>query len=237
MHQKLKLRDLASGQTLRNYRHRLAGFTQAKDSILTSKFKLELPQGCTFAGTGQAFDVFKTTYEVIEGCQKGSLTYFLFAVVLSGFRILATASGAAGFAARHAYDEQGFQKAVIQAVGVPLKDFTVEKILKRLNTLPRPGKDGKKKVFVEGDIASEYRKSLCGTLPKGARADVVDRIFARIAQELAQNFKAWIELKNNLADACECVDRALEGVGEFPSLRGMVEQETVSLPKKIDDCV
>ena len=74
MHQKLKLRDLASGQTLRNYRHRLAGFTQAKDSILTSKFKLELPQGCTFAGTGQAFDVFKTTYEVIEGCQKGSLT-------------------------------------------------------------------------------------------------------------------------------------------------------------------
>lgn len=231
MHQKLKLRDLASGQTLRNYRHRLAGFTQAKDSILTSKFKLELPQGCTFAGTGQAFDVFKTTYEVIEGCQKGSLTYFLFAVVLSGFRVLATAPEAAGFAARHAYDEQGFQKAVIQAVGVPLKDFTVEKILKRLNTLPRTGKDGKKKDFVEGDIASEYRKSLCGTLPKGARADVVERIFARIAQELAQNFKAWIELKNNLADACECVDRALESVGEFPSLRGMVEQETVSLPK------
>ena len=40
MYQKLELKDLVSGQTLRKYRHRLAGFSRAQDSVLTTKFRL-----------------------------------------------------------------------------------------------------------------------------------------------------------------------------------------------------
>ena len=68
-HQVLKLRDLPSGQALKNFRRRLASVgTRPADAMLTTKFKLDLPAGCPLREDAATFDKCRKLYDVVEGC-------------------------------------------------------------------------------------------------------------------------------------------------------------------------
>ena len=96
--------NLISGAKSRAYRKEIAKFSEVKkgneDSVLTLKFKLD---NCkqTFKNHGIEFSDFKYLYNIVEGVDRGSLTHFLFSIVLSGFHLFSKASFASDF-----YNEQ-----------------------------------------------------------------------------------------------------------------------------------
>lgn len=223
MHQNLKLRDLTSGQALRNYRRNLARSAFKTKAVLTSKFKLELSQDCDFLSDAVGFEKFQHLYDVVEGCKKGSLAYFLLSVILSGFRIFGTASEASLFAQRKAYGEEAFKSALAEAVGAALPNFTIAKLLKRLKTEVR-ARGGKDNRFVPEVIVKEYRKDLCSSLPKQANEEYVEQLLQEIARQLTVRFHSWQELKDNQEEVCAAVDVALSGFADFPKLHDMVKK-------------
>lgn len=231
-HRVLKLRDLPSGQVLRNFRRRLASVgARPTDAILTTKFKLELPPGCPLQANAAAFDECRKLYDVVEGCGHGTLVDFLFAVILSGFRLFSDGANARIFANSKAYDEEAFQRALTEAVGAPLPSFTVSGLFKRLQTEVR-ARGGKDNRFVSEVIVKEYRQTLCGkTLPQGTNEAYVDQLFEEIARHLTLRYSSWKELKDDLIGASEAVDEALRGFGEFPSLAAMARAASLTLPK------
>lgn len=229
----LKLRDLPSGQTLRNFRKRLAlcGKRSNRDEaqILTTKFQLELPP--SMLSQMPSFKSIADAYNVIEqGPVKGSLAHFLFVTLVSGFRIFPTATEAETFANRQAWDESAFEAALTQAVGAKLPKFTLEALVKRLRKRVRAsgGKDAR---FVEDVLIAEYRKELCKTAPKGADEATLEKIFMAIATKLCARFSSWQELTQNPSDALSAVDAALTEFGDFPSLREMGKKANVAIPK------
>lgn len=231
-YQVLKLRDLPSGQALKNFRRRLSSVgVRPADAMMTTKFKLDLPAGCPLSEEAATFDECRKLYDVVEGCGNGTLTGFLFAVILSGFRIFSAGAKAEIFANRSAYDEDAFQLALTEALGAPLPNFTVKALFKRLQTEVRAtgGKDNR---FVPEVMTKEYKQTLCGkALPKGVDESYVDRVFEEIARELTLRYHSWNEIKSDLLGASEAVDDALRGFGDFPSLAAMVRAASLKLPK------
>lgn len=231
--QVLKLRDLPSGQVLKNFRRRLASIgTKPTDAMLTTKFKLELPAGCPLREDAATFEECRRLYGVVEGCGNGTLTGFLFTVILSGFRIFPDGKTAEIFANRSVYDEDEFRIALAGAVGAPLPRFTVKALIKRLQMEVR-ARGNKDNRFVAEVMMKEYRQTLCGkTLPKGVDESYVDRLFEEMARELTSRYRSWNELKGDLLGACKAVDAALRGFGDFPSLATMVTRAAARrLPK------
>ena len=125
-----------------------------------------------------------------------------------------------------------FRIALTEAVGAPLPQFTVKALIKRLQQEVR-ARGGKDNRFVPEVMAKEYKLTLCGKLlPKGVDETYVDRVFEEIAQELTTRYHSWNELKSDLLGACEAVDTALRGFGDFPSLASMAAQAAShKLPK------
>lgn len=200
--------------------------------MLTTKFKLDLPAGCPLREDAATFDKCRKLYDVVEGCGNGTLTGFLFAVILSGFRIFPDGKLAEIFSNSSVYDEDAFRIALTEAVGAPLPQFTVKALIKRLQQEVR-ARGGKDNRFVPEVMAKEYKLTLCGKLlPKGVDETYVDRVFEEIAQELTTRYHSWNELKSDLLGACEAVDTALRGFGDFPSLASMAAQAAShKLPK------
>ncbi len=224
MNQKLVLRDLVSGEALRNYRHRLAGFSNPKDSVLTTKFRLSCPESDAMRANGD-FELYRSLYDVIEGVDKGSITYFLFSVILSGFRIFPTSGEASVFATRAAYDEKRFSSALKTVVGAELPNFTVEGIVTRLKKAVK-STNGKDNRFVADVIEKEYGLSLLGKkLPAEANEEKARSLVKGIAEELLMaGFDSWSSVEKDLPKAIEAVDRALQKIGDFPCLAEMVEK-------------
>ena len=226
LQQKLKLRDLPSGQALRNYRRKLAAYARSKDPMLTTKFKLEMPPASNLD-----FDACRQLYDAVEGCGKGSLTYFLFSVVLSGFRLFASSTEVEVAASKKNLDEAGFRTALMKAASAELPNFTVGKLIKQLGTAPR-SRGGKDIQFTREVIAREYRKSLCNAVPKGADEAFVASLFDGVAAQIQAAFDSWNAVVRDRAGACAAVDRALEAFGVFPSLKEMVLKSSAALPDK-----
>lgn len=233
MNQKLALRDLVSGEALRNYRRRLAGYSNPKDSVLTTKFRLTCPESDVMRAKGD-FDLYRTLYDIVEGVDRGSIAYFLFSVILSGFRLFPTAGEAAVFATRAAYDEKAFARALKNVVGVELPGFTVEGVITRLKKDVRPT-NGKDNRFVAEVIEREYGISLLGRkLPLDANEEAARELVKGIALELLNaGFVSWGSVKQDIPKAVAAVDRALMKKGKFPSLAQMVEKSALipSLPE------
>ena len=221
----LRLRDLTSGQTARDYRKKLAGFTKRPNSVLAMKFRLEIPES---RARMPGFPEYRASYDYLEGVGKGSLTYFLFTVVLSGFRVFTDAASAETFAKRGALATEDFAASVCDAFGGQMPDFTPAAILKRLATAPR-ARGGKDNSFSEQVIVSEYTKSLAKKKGKEVPDARIQEIFKAIAVELLP-FTSWNELTKSIPKACEAVDRALTRFGSFPSLAAMVRASVTSLP-------
>ena len=153
----LHIRDFVSGKSARRFRQRLAALSdRPDDSMLTQKFRLDLPEGVKNAVD---FQELRSLYSIIEGVEKGSLTYYLFSVILSGFRIFENASGATTFASQSAYDDAGFRQALKKATGLDLPFFVPSEIYKRLakGVRARNGKDNR---FSKEVIVAEYAKDL-----------------------------------------------------------------------------
>lgn len=96
--------NLISGAKSRAYRKEIAKFSEVKkgneNSVLTLKFKLDSCEQ-VLNNQGIEFSDFKYLYNIVEGVDKGSLTHFLFSIVLSGFHLFSNASFAIDF-----YNEQ-----------------------------------------------------------------------------------------------------------------------------------
>ena len=86
---------LISGAKSRKYRQRLASVCSSKlnDSMLTVKFKLDTKEVVEHLGTRlPSFLDYTNLYNEIEGVNKGSFTYLLFSVILSGFRLFSNSA-------------------------------------------------------------------------------------------------------------------------------------------------
>ena len=108
--------DLVSGMTSRTYRKNLAAQSvRPQDSMLTLKFRLDHPEGLQDT---IPFDRFRDLYGVVEDVKKGSLIHYLFSVILSGFRIFATAGDAETFSSRKSFRDTDFSEAFKTATGL-----------------------------------------------------------------------------------------------------------------------
>ena len=226
------LRELSSGESLRKFRRNLAAGAVVKEDLLTTRFRLALPESSVLKPFN-TFESYRRLYNVIEGCESGSLSYFLFSVILSGFRIFATPSEAEQFAARRCYDEEAFAAALTDALGAKLPGLTVSTLVKRLKAEVRTTAR-KSGIFCEETIESEYCRSLVGRFfPHDIDETLLENLFHDIAKEIClAGFSSWKSLSENVLGAVEAVDKALAGYGDFPSLAGMVSRarQTVDLP-------
>lgn len=243
----LHIRDFVSGRSARRYRQRLAALSdRPDDSMLTQKFRLDLPEGMKNA---VGFQELRSLYSIIEGVEKGSLTYYLFSVILSGFRIFENASGATTFASQSSYDDAGFSLALKNATGLDLPAFVPSEIYKRLAKGVR-ARNGKDASFSKEVIVAEYARELLAGVSSEQIEDA-KTLLGDVAQELVNQFnsdaaqartgqgktggkkgdKPWAWLKKNLVSGCMAVDRALSRYGQIPSVAGTVESAYADLPK------
>ena len=225
-----KLRDFISGMPARRYRKKLARLSDnPSDSMLTLKFRLDLPEGFL---KRVSFDEFRQLYDTVEGTGPGSLAYLLFTLITQGFRIFPKAGGAGQFANRHAFDDRGFHAAVEKQLGIDMPEFVPSKISSRLETEVRAAK-GKDNRFCKEVIVREYVRSLGKKFADDDKRLIQEDLFSRIADELLKDFSGWAELKKDKAGACRCVDRAMASFkgGSFPSISSMVAKVNSSLPE------
>ena len=225
----LRMRDLISGKKARQYRQTLAKYSdRPSDSMLTLKFKLE-PKAEALKDF--SFSDFRSLYKVIEGTGSGSLTSYLFTLILSGFRTFSNAEQAVIFSTKDAFKDDAFKERVAETFGGELPLFIPSKIKARLAKGVRStgGKDNR---FCAEVIAREYRNELAKKLPKEVDETLIDDVFLRIGQSLESNFSGWNDLTKDLIFAADCIDTALAQYGDFPSLKSMFEAGESTLPHK-----
>lgn len=223
----LTLCDWISGKKARQYRQTLAKYSdRPSDSMLTLKFKLEPKDG---ALDKLSFADFRTLYKVIEGTGSGSLTHYLFTLILSGFRTFSSATQAEVFSTKDAFKDELFKQRATEIFGGELPLFVPSKIKARLAKGVRStgGKDNR---FCAEVIAREYRNELARKLPEGVDETLISAVFLRIGQSLESNFSSWNDLIKDLIFAAECMDTALAEFGDFPLLKTMFEEGVSTLP-------
>lgn len=226
--QAIRAYDLISGERARKYRKNVARFVSKNDgTFLSTKFKLECPEGSL-----PSFAEFRKAYDVIEGVDEGSLVHFLFTCILSGFRIFSKEGEAKKFPSRDLYasQEQAFAQACVQIFGGDLPNFRPEKILNRLETVPR-STNGKDNSFIVPVIAAEFQKDLTKKPAPEASAEKIEAVFKEIANALTV-FGSWNNLKKNKLQACRLIDEILSKNALLPSLVTTCEKgENPQFPK------
>lgn len=220
----LKKFDLISGQKSKKYRKSLAWKADSlSNTVQTLKFKMD----CTGISALPKFDDYRALYNSIEGVGKGTLMYFLFALINSGFRIFASSAEAHAYASRDVFDEVGFKVESEKSFGISLKKFTPQNIIIRFQKLPRSS-SGRDISFTAAFIYEEYRKYFVGS--KGP-TEKFESFLRELAESLENHFTEWKEVKENLSDASYLFDTVLGKYGNFPSLQKMVEGSSISLPE------
>lgn len=215
---------LVSGQESRKFRKKLAWSSdRLPNAVQTLKFKLD----CSEVEAMPKFGEYRKLYDAIEGVGKGTLTYFLFTLINSGFCVFATAPEASSYAARDAFDDVGFANSVKQYFDVQVDEFTPTNIVLRFQKLPR-STGGKDISFTESVIYEEYRKFLCG---QKEVSENLDEFFHDVAAALAERFSGWKEVRDAVPEAARVFDSVLRKYGEFPSIEKMAEASEVSLPE------
>lgn len=212
--------DLISGQEARNYRKKIAGFAEAsKDKVqLTTKFKLDLAEV-------PSFDTFAKEYEIITGTGKGSLSYFLFTTVLSGFRLFTNAGLATSFARQQLLKDEHFELAVNKAFGIDLPLFRPDKII---DWLVEPHDS----LFTkEGLQESLYQSFIDDEALTEEQQASVRRVFEAMSMALLP-FGNWGSVQKNVEKACVALDESLALFGAFPALKhSLTLYNAVKLPK------
>ena len=211
---------LIAGQKSREYRKKLA-FTCDKpaNAVQTVKFQLEVPEGMNVPD----FSSFRQSYDVVEGTAKGSLTYFLFTLVASGFRLFSSSEKAINFASSAAFDEAGFLAAAEKFLGFRPIGFTPRSVIERLKSAPKKAAaydaETLKGIYLNSWFAKEEREQAAG-------------LVGDITQALTDHFSDWKELTVSVPEALRVVDMVLSGRGAFPSIAEMLANRTNTLPKK-----
>lgn len=208
----MPLRDLPSGQELRNYRKKIAAYasTPAKPGPLTMKFKLELPANEKIDAWCD-FKRFESLYDTVEGTSAGSLSNFLFSLILSGFRIFGTSTEAQLFKDQRLLRTEDFQKEAVQIFGVDLPKLNPSSLLKRLATTPR-ARGGKDTSFTAENIEKELQKDLCPSLPKGANEENINRFFTNVSNEFLQ-LGSWNKINTDKKSSVNIINNELKSLG------------------------
>lgn len=228
---KLTSHNLVSGITLRTYRKNLAAQSiKPKDSMLTLKFRLDPPGGLQEA---IPFDRFRDLYGVVEDVKKGSLIYYLFAIILSGFRIFPDKTLAQNFSSRKSFHDADFYEAFRNTTGLDLPRFIPSNINKRLATEVR-ARNGKDNSFSKEVIIHEYKKTFVPKKLSAGTDEQIKKLLFLIADNLLKDGKlnGWQDLKNDRVTAINAIDKALAkfcGKDKIPAMAPMLSSGS-SLP-------
>lgn len=219
----LKKEDLISGQKSKKYRRSLAWKADSlSNTVQTLKFKMD----CAAIPALPKFDEYRDLYNSIEGVGKGSLMYFLFGLINSGFRVFASSAEAQAYASRDVFDDSGFKSESERVFGISPAKFTPGSIILRFQKVPRSS-SGRDVSFTADFIFDEYKKYFLGSRSTNREIEV---FFRELAEFLESHFSEWKEIKENLSEAAYVFDTVLKKYGNFPSLLKMIEASSVSLP-------
>ena len=122
---KQNFRNNYSGKTLRNFRQTLAQIANKKssDSILTIKFKLD----CSKTGKLPKYENLISLYDTIEDIKKGTLSYYLFTLIVSGFKFFGSASQAKAFSTKDIFKDNDFYNPFHQVYEVQLRQYNLSR--------------------------------------------------------------------------------------------------------------
>ncbi|MBQ8975809.1 MAG: type V CRISPR-associated protein Cas12c [Succinivibrionaceae bacterium] len=229
---KLNFRNNYSGKTLRKYRQTLAQIAIKKsldssdkksDSTLTIKFKLD----CSQTGELPKFENLIFLYDTIEDIKKGTLSYYLFTLIVSGFKFFGSASDAKAFSTKDVFKDNDFYNQFKIQSHLDLPDFVPSKIYKRLKKAVRSTK-GKDNAFKASVIAKEYRENIGKLKNKDESSEhQCEELFKKIGTALETRFSNWQDLINNCSIGCEIIDEILnDSFGTLPSIKKMVLAST-----------
>lgn len=212
------LSDTAKRDLERRKQRGAANPAQELSCLKTVKFKMEVPEGAKLP----SFDSIAQSYNVLETIEKGSLTYLLFALILSGFRIFPSASEAKAFACSASFKDEEFEVQTEEVFGEKVKNFVPSK-LAVIFTKGRRGK-GFGKEDIEQVLKNEFGKKL---------PEEFARFLSDFSERLSAKFTDWTDLNKKNLEAAGLLDSLLASYGSFDSVREMiVESESkASLPK------
>ena len=222
---KQNFRNNYSGKTLRNFRQTLAQIANKKssDSILTIKFKLD----CSKTGKLPKYENLISLYDTIEDIKKGTLSYYLFTLIVSGFKFFGSASQAKAFSTKDIFKDNDFYNQFKIQSHLDLPDFVPSKIYQRLKKNVR-STNGKDNAFKASVIVAEYRKEIGKLKNKDESSEhQCEELFKKIGTALETRFSSWQDLINNCSTGCEIIDEILnDSFGTLPSIKKMVLAST-----------
>ncbi len=226
-------KKLIYGQASKKYRKELVKKSdRPSDTVQTLKFRLEIKD----LGEEIKFDELKKLYDIVEGVQKGSLSYLLFTLILSGFRIFPKAQVTQNFANRNSIRDDDFKCVVVdqfgkKPIGEILPNFVPSRLFDRFATIPR-GTGGKNVDFEARIISSEYKKFFKSKDTQTPASGLIDEI----ARAIKGQFSSWKDVRDNPKKAASAVDEVLKKYGNFPSLFEMASKPMAELPKNSTIC-
>jgi hypothetical protein len=222
LNQKISSCELVSGEESRKYRKRIAAAANAgrDDALQTIKFKLEKKDSLQLP----PFDAFRSLYDTLEGVEKGTLTYLLFTLIVSGFRLFPSSKEAITYQNRSKFHSPKFLKTAQKVFAESLPKFTPERIVNRIGqSVSRKNlSDGKSPKDI---LFTVYKKEWA----RNSKNAEFDRILENITEKLSTQFPNIQDIALNREAALHTVDSILMPLG-FPSLANMTKSITTKLP-------
>lgn len=199
--------NVFSGVFARNWRKQLAAASERpKETIRTLKFPLELSDA-------PSWEQVRKLHGAVVSDEKGSLVHFIYATLLSGFRIFSKQSEMEAFRNEQYLQDAEWRENFLNRSDLSLaSDFIPSKIYQRLLFSPR-AVGGKDSGFKAATITMEYAKSFCG----GKHSDKLPEAEARLFNALGVAFEAafpdWKGITGNPVKAAAVIDDVLKRLG------------------------
>lgn len=219
------LSDTAKKDLERRKQSGAADPAQELSCLKTIKFKLEVPEGSKLP----SFDRISQIYNALETIEKGSLSYLLFALILSGFRIFPNSSAAKTFASSSCYKDDQFASQIKEIFGEMVKNF----IPSELESILKKGRRKNNKDWTEENIKRVLNSEFGRKNSEGSSA-LFDSFLSKFSQELFRKFDSWNEVNKKYLEAAELLDSMLASYGPFDSVCKMIgdSDSRNSLPDK-----
>ena len=221
-----------SGERAHGWRGQVATLCKRfnpKDAVIAAyKFPLELPSGCRID-----FKQAAILYDVVKGIGKGSLTGFLCAVHLSGFRLFPTAPRAAAFRNLTLYPTRDFADALHRTFGInttPTLKLTPADLHIFVRTLPRKIEGRSAPLFDSDSVRDRLYKDWTGKSPNDKSDAVLMEIAGGMAQALCGKFNTWGEMRDDPEEALCAIRSYLQSKGDFPSLPAPSDEQNTIRP-------
>ena len=151
----------------------------------------------------------ETLYNVTEGKEAGSLSNFLFMLVVSGFRIFSSSGRAQSFANEKSLQPVAFNNAATETFGQRAKNLTSTSLL----TVMTSGKRKENANFTKENIVRFLLQAAEIQANKFNAEELLDQSFEAIAEQWLAQFDSWQSLNQNLATAFDIIEERFKKVG------------------------